>query len=76
MREVAEQERRVDEGRGLRERRHVRRRDDGVVDGFALGHVLEVLLLEAEGRVLVQREVDRLAVVFLDQLLELHAAPW
>ena len=69
--EIAEQERRVDEGRRLGEGRHVRRRDDAVVDRLALRHVLEILLLEAERGVLVQDEVDRLAVILLDQLLEL-----
>ncbi len=47
------------------------RRHDGVVDRLALRHVLEILLLETEGGILVQREIDRLAVVFLGQLLEL-----
>ena len=59
-------------GAALREGRHVRRRHDRVVDRLALRHVLEILLLEAERGVLVQHEVDRLAVVFLHQLLELH----
>jgi hypothetical protein len=68
--EVAEQERRVDERRGARERRHVRRRNDRVVDRLALVHVGEVVLLQAELAVLVQHEVDRLAVVLLHQLLE------
>ena len=68
--EVAEQERRVDERRRLREGRHVRRRDDGVVDRGALGHVLEILLLEAELAVQVHDELDRPVVVFLHQLLE------
>jgi hypothetical protein len=69
--EIAEQEGCVDEGSCARERRHVRRRDDAVVDRAALRHVLEVLLLETERGVLVQHEIDRLAVVLLDQLLEL-----
>ena len=69
--EIAEQERRIDEGRRLGEGRHVRRRDDAVVDRLALRHVLEILLLEAERGVLVQVEVDRLAVILLGQLLEL-----
>jgi hypothetical protein len=70
VRQVAEQERRVDEGSGFGEGRHVGRRDDGVVDRLALRHVLEILLLEAERRVTVQDEVDRLAVIFLHQLFE------
>src|SRR4029078_3913906 len=61
--DVAEQERRVDERRGLRERRHVRGRHDAVVDGDALVHEREIVLLEAQLAVLVQHEVDRLAVV-------------
>ena len=68
--EVAEQEGRIDERRGLREGRHVRWGDDAVVDGFALRHVLEILLLQSERGVLVQHEINRLAVVFLDQFLE------
>jgi hypothetical protein len=44
--EVAEDEGRVDEGRGAGEGGHVRRRDDGVVHRAALRHVLEVLLLQ------------------------------
>ena len=72
VREVAEQERRIDERRRLGEGRHVRRRHDRVVDRLALRHVLEILLLEPERGVAVQDEVDRLAVVFLDQLLELQ----
>ena len=72
VREVAEKERRVDEWRGLREGRHVRRRHDRVVDRFALRHVLEILLLQAERGIAVQHEVDRLAVVFLDQFFELQ----
>jgi hypothetical protein len=59
-------------GAGLRERRHVGRRDDRVVDRDALVHVGEVVLLEAELAVAVEHEVDRLAVVLLDQLLELE----
>ena len=70
MVEIPEQERRVDERRRLREGRHVRRRDDGVVDRAALGHVLEILLLEAELAVQVHHELDRPVVVFLHQLLE------
>ena len=73
--EVAEQERRVDERRGLGERRHVRRRHDRVVDRDALVHVREVVLLEAELAVLVQDEVDRLAVVLDGQLLEFLQRP-
>ena len=69
--EVAEQEGRVDERRCLRERRHVRWRDDAVVHRLALGHVLEILLLETQRGVLVQVEVDRLAVILLGELLEL-----
>jgi hypothetical protein len=75
VRQVAEQERRVDERRGLGEGRHVGRRDDAVVDRLALRHVLEVLLLQAEFAVAVQDEVDRLAVVLLDQFLELQQGP-
>jgi hypothetical protein len=70
--EVAEQERRIDERRGLGEGRHVRRRHDAVIDRLALRHVLEILLLQPERRVAVQHEVDRLAVVLLDQLFELE----
>ena len=61
---------RVDERRRLGEGRHVGRRDDAVIDRLALRHVLEILLLETERRVLVQREIDRLAVIFLHQLFE------
>ena len=57
-------------GAALRERRHVRRRHDPVVDRDALVHEREVVLLEAELAVLVQDEVDRLAVVLDDELLE------
>ena len=57
-------------GAALREGRHVRGRDDAVVDRFALRHIFEILLLEPERRVAVQHEVDRLAVVLLHQLLE------
>ena len=71
MRQVAEDEGRIDEGRRLGEGGHVRRRDDGVVHRPALRHVLEILLFQAEAAVLVQHEIDRLAVVLLDQLLEL-----
>ena len=70
MVEIAEQERRVDERRRLREGRHVRRRDDRVVDRGALGHVLEILLLEAELAVQVHDELDRPVVIFLHQLLK------
>jgi hypothetical protein len=70
VREVPEQERRVDERRRLGERGHVRRRDDGVVHRLALRHVLEVLLLQAELAVLVQDPVGLLARVLVDQLLE------
>ena len=52
------------------EGRHVCRRHDRVIDRLALRHVLEILLFEAERRVAVQDEVDRLAVILLDQLLE------
>jgi hypothetical protein len=69
--EIAEQERRVDEWRRLRERRHVRRRHNAVIDRDALVHVREVVLLEAELAVLVQHEVDGLAVVLDHELLEL-----
>ena len=57
-------------GAARRERGHVRRRNDRVVDGLALRHVFEILLFEPERRILVQREIDRLAVVLLHQLLE------
>src|SRR5262245_2771489 len=70
--EVAEQERRVDERGGLREGRHVRRRHDAVVDGDALVHVGEVVFLQPQLAVAVEHEVERLAVVALDQLLELQ----
>jgi hypothetical protein len=50
----------------------VRGRHDGVIDRDALVHEGEVVLLETELAVLVQHEVDRLAVVLLDQLLEFH----
>src|SRR5205085_12254314 len=69
--EIAEQERRIDERRRLGEGRHVRRRDDAVVDRDALVHVGEIVLLQAELAVAVEHELDRLAVVFLDKLLEL-----
>ena len=46
-----------------------------VVDRDALVHVGEVVLLEAELAVLVQHEVDRLAVVLDGQLLELLQRP-
>ena len=59
-------------GRGLREGRHVRGRDDAVVDRDALVHVGEVVLLQPQLAVAVEHEVDRLAVVLLDQLLELQ----
>ena len=72
MVEIAEQERRVDERRRLRECRHVRRRDDSVIDRDSLVHVGEIVFLEAEFAVLVQNEVDRLAVVLDDELLEAH----
>ena len=68
--EIAEQERRVDERRRLREGRHVRRRDDRVVDRGALRHVLEILLLEAELAVQMHDELDVAVVIFLHQLLE------
>jgi hypothetical protein len=68
--EVAEQERRVDEGGGLGEGRHVRRRHDAVVDRDALIHVGEVVFLQPKLAVAVEHEVDRLAVVLFDQLLE------
>ena len=70
--EIAKQERRIDERGGFRERRHVRRRDDAVVDRDALVHVGEIVLLQAQLTILVQHEVDRLAVVLLDQFLEFH----
>ena len=68
--EVAEQERRVDEGGGLGEGRHVRRRHDAVVDRDALIHVSEVVFLQPQLAVAVEHEVDRLAVILFDQLLE------
>jgi hypothetical protein len=68
--EVAEQERHVHQRRGLGEGRHVRRRNHGVVDRYALAQVREVVLLGAEFAVPVQHEIDWLAVVLLDQLFE------
>src|SRR5258705_5067316 len=41
--------------RSLGEGRHVGWRDDAIVDGLALRHVLEILLLEAERREAVFR---------------------
>ena len=70
VREVAEQERRVDERSRLGEGRHVRRRHDREVDRAALRHVLEVLLLEAELAVLVQDDVDRPVGAGLDEVAE------
>ena len=49
----------------------MRRRHDRVVDRLALRHVLEILLLQAELAVLVQHEVDRLAVVLPEFSFEL-----
>jgi hypothetical protein len=73
VREIAEQERRVDERRCLGEGRHVGGRNDRVVDRLALRHVLEILLLQAELAVLVEHEIDRLAArVFFQQLIEAH----
>ena len=72
MIEVAEEKRRVDERRRFRERRHVGRRNDAVVDRDALVHVREVVLFEAQLAVLVQHEIDRLAVILFHQLLEPH----
>src|SRR4029434_7833327 len=43
---------------------------DAVIDRLALIHVGEIVLLQAELAVSVQHEVDRLAVILLDQLLE------
>ena len=68
--DALEHERSIDERRRLGEGRHVGRRDDAVIDRLALRHVFEILLLETERRVLVQREIDRLAVIFLHQLFE------
>src|SRR5262245_32807177 len=48
----------------------MRGRDDAVVHGLALRHVLEILLLQPQRGILVQSEVDGLAVIFLHQLLE------
>src|SRR5437016_2809209 len=48
------------------------RADDAVIDRDALVHVREVVLLEAELRVAVKHERDRLAVILLHQLLELE----
>ena len=48
----------------------MRRRDDPVIDCPSLRHVLEILLLQAELAVLVQHELDRLAVILLHQILE------
>ena len=70
MVDALEHEGRIDEGRGLGEGGHVRRRYDAVVHGLALRHVLEILLLEPQRGILVQGEVDGLAVIFLHQLLE------
>ena len=70
--QVAEQERRVDERRRLGKGRHVRRRHDRVVDRNALVHVREIVLLQPEFAVAMQDEIDRLAVVLLDEFLELQ----
>ena len=70
--EIAEQERHVEQRRGLGERRHVRWRHDAVVDRDALAHVGEIILLQPQLAVAVEHEIDRLAVVLLDQLLELQ----
>src|SRR5439155_18097233 len=44
--------------------------DDAVIDRDSLVHVGEVVLLEAQLAVLVQHEVDRLAVILERKLLE------
>src|SRR5262245_10434234 len=75
MGEVTEQERGIDEGRGLGKGRHVCRGDDAVVDGLALRHVFEILLFKTQRRVLVQHEADGLAVVLLHQLFKLGERP-
>src|SRR4028118_955838 len=72
MSEVAEQEGGVDERRCLREGRHVSRRYDGKVHGSPLSHVLEVLLFEAEFAVLVQNDIQGLAIASFGHLAELR----
>ena len=73
--DALEHEGRIDKRRRLGEGRHVGRRDNAVIDRLALRHVLEILLFEAERRVAVQREVDRLAVIFLHQFFEAEQRP-
>jgi len=68
--EIAEQERRVDEGGSLGEGRHVCRRHNAIVDRDALIHVGEVVFLQSEFAVAMEHEVDRLAVILFDELLE------
>ena len=72
MIEVAEQERHVEQRGSLGERRHMRGRDDTVIDRDALTHIGEIILLQPQFAVAVQDEIDRFAVVLLDQLLELQ----
>ena len=50
----------------------MRRRDDAVVDRDALVHIRKVVFFQAQLAVLVQHEIDRLAIVLLHQLLEFH----
>jgi hypothetical protein len=70
--EVPEEEGHVHQRGLLGEGRHVRRRDDGVVDREPLAHVGEVVLLETELAVPVELELHRLAVILLHQLGELQ----
>jgi hypothetical protein len=48
----------------------MRRRDDAVIDRDALVHVGEIVLLQAQLAVAVEHEIDRLAVILLDQRFE------
>ena len=50
----------------------MRWRDDAIVDRDALAHVSEIILLQPQLAVAVENEVDRLAIVLLDQILELE----
>jgi hypothetical protein len=70
MREVTEQEGRVDERRGTAEGRHMRGADDGVIHRAAGRHVFEELLFQPQRAVFVHDEVDRPVVVLLHQFLE------
>ena len=70
--QVTEQKGRVDEGCCFRKSRHVGRRNNGVINGFALVHVSEVIFFETQFAVFVQYKIDRLAVVFFDQFFKFN----